>query len=644
MSSLRRGDVTLALPKEVKDALGLKLGSKQDLVRMPKQSMKQSACVFFFGKPAAEYFQSIQRGTKKGWGGAASDVRYFLLDKPVMSSLQLLAPDGTLKSISDEDLQDLFDKMRAPSAAFPLGSANISVYCLLDSSVLASEDDFTAWFNFVKEIKEVSGDIVMSKMLLLLLREGTRYQAFAKKIRRKLWELDRATHAARNYQIYDSVFVLSTLAHGRNDQSGTKPLPTRDDGRFFLDYPLFADLLLLSNTQGNTWRLLYPSGEHTQERIAFFSAAYRYDKKPTEQIVLLALYETIECIQKEKEWQEKSIVLSDRLHVLISRWIDHIISQLSEAGIPDMDFLALLPGKPEEDESFERRTQSSAQCLTAFFESEFQAKLEALIAHQSANLQESYECDLRRELSFLAFTSMSDVNDCPRIFEKAVGKMDYLHLPVGEGVAQLLRWRVLQQIQPHALKAFQEVFVQAQSCERAYNGLRSDILSDYSAQNPELREKIEAHYSTAIRDYLKQSILLPAQFVQVFRITPIVQDLLSVMQTFVDKMFSEKQIFQIDYANELQDSDDGTKAQKVVEKLKLHIDSDVHFSSRHQTPLPVLHAYFLDTMDEQSRLYALLSTPSPGDPPITIFDSANSNMAEALWVYAYPQGHLKEEG
>jgi hypothetical protein len=635
----------MALLKSVTDALELKLEGKQDLVSLPKQTMRQAVCVFFYGKPAEDYRRSIQRGTAKGWGGAANEVRYFLLTEPNLVSLQFYSREkDSFEPISVPDLLDVFDEMQKANTAgfFRHGSPSISTYCLLDSSVFDSSDDLATWYNFIQQLKEVADDIVMSKTLMLLLREGRRYRPLAKQVRKILLEQDRISHATPNSSVYNSVFVLSTLAHGRDDQMGAYPLPTTSDGRFFQDYPLFADLILLSNTEESPWRLLFPSGAHTEERIAFFSAAYRCNKKPIEQIVLLSLYKAMEYIKGVKDRQAANLVLQEKLSVLVNAWVDDIVAQLYAKGLPSSDFLRLLPGEPQEFETFEQRVQGSAGVLEKFFERYFQSALDQHVSMCAASLQDKYVCSLREELTFPAFAKITSEDDCAIALKLIANTMEYRTLPPEDGIKQLLHLRTLETIAPYSEKALQEVFTQAKQCEVAFNSLFADVVAAYSSQNTELCKSIEAQYAGTVDNYLARSAKIPTKITQLMQIAPSKDHLLFEVQTLVGEMFSSESIFQIDYVNEIQKSEDD-KVQTFVQELKEHIESDVHFNSRRNTPPPVLQAYFLDTMEGESRLLTLLKEERASGPPITFFDSPHSNMVEALWVYGYPQIHLEEE-
>ena len=596
-------------------------------------------CVVYFGKRSAHFHNELKEDLDRGWGGGADYIKFYTVEdfekKTIINVL-----DGT--ALSETEVKTQITELLSAENVFAT-MTHISLYCIIDTTDIASADDFKNWYLLIQYIEGVLGVSTLS-MLMVILNESLQYTDLAKNIKNQLLDLyNDESIGGKKTHLYDSVFVFGNrLKNG----SFIKIAPTESD---YSNYNLFADLILLSNTRSKDYNdrraRLYGS-----EKPAL-TAAYGFVQKPMAEIVMITLGIVL---QKLKELASKQSVNAEALMKALSidkgrsEVYDRFYSDI-KGLLPNIEFMNWLPGKSTQDKSFEEFNRATDGCLQTFLE---QNHFEVV----TAELLNRNEFVIREIIDLLAkeLNAAQLVDGIPNtVRETAYDKAEIAYgspdkLQVHTAIETKVKKQVAEGLRSKTDEALTSAIKRAESTITQFKEICTEQEKMVSIGEEGTRKNLTVFYGDKVQRYFNDFNKLTELFVSVLKIGNSKSDLHSILLNAMEIFFGSDAVYKLSFSEEmitrLGNIDTEKHAQEFIgQELIRNLDEKISFFSKYVFHGRVYEAYLLNTEGTNNNLLFkyLQEKELPPDVSRTFFNTCNNDMAESIWFFVCSEDNLR---
>ncbi|MDR0513633.1 MAG: hypothetical protein LBG81_00535, partial [Coriobacteriaceae bacterium] len=348
-------------------------------------------CVVYLGLRSALFHDELMTDLARGWGGNIDFMCFYTLENPGSTQLCPLASGkgdrGTeAVPLATETLQGQLTAMMSAQEAFA-DMSRIALYGVLDTTGLQAASDLREWYGALERIKEMMATPTLS-MLMVVLNESLQHAVAAKEMKQELLALYRENNTGTKGHRHEAVLVL-----GNKLRNGAY-INLDPTAGYYVNYNLFADIILLSNTRGS---------DYGERRACIYgnnrpgmTAAYGFVQKPMEEIAMVALDAVLE---KLKERLDDRPVDSEGLMGMLD--IERGRSKLYESFyerikglLPTNEFLEWMPGRLGKEATFAECDCMSDGCLQAFLDQNHFAELDAALRDLEESIAKELDAGL----------------------------------------------------------------------------------------------------------------------------------------------------------------------------------------------------------------------------------------------------------
>ena len=596
-------------------------------------------CVVYLGSRSALFHDELFEDIARGWGGSAEYIKFYSIESFVeKKAVNVL----TGKELTESDVKAQITELLSADNVFAT-MTQVALYCIIDTTEIASAEDFKNWYALIQHIEEMLGVSTLS-MLMVILNESLQFTDLAKSIKNKLLDLyEDQSFGGKKAHMYDSVFVFGNrLKNG----SFIKVDPTESN---YSNYNLFADLILLSNTRSEDYNerraRLYGS-----EKPAL-TAAYSFVQKPMAEIGMITLGI---ILQRIKELAAEQFIGGDELMKALtinkgrSSFYEGFYSDI-KGLLPNIEFMEWLPGKSTSDKSFEEYNKLTDGCLQAFLEqNHFKIVATELLSR--------HELIIREIISLIAkeLNSAQLIDNIPsNIRENAYDKAEIAFgttetLQVHTAIEAKVKQSIAEGLRLKTDEALTVAVKRAETTMAEFKQICTEQEKMISIGEEGTRKNLTTFYGDKIQRYFNDFEKLTELFMRVLKVGNSRADILEILLNAMETFFESDAVYKLSFSEELitrlGNVDTERHAQEFIgQELIKNLDEKISFFSKYVFHGRVYEAYFLNTEGTNNNLLFnyLQDKELPPEVSRTFFNTCNNDMAESIWFFVCSEDNLR---
>lgn len=595
-------------------------------------------CVVYLGGRSAGYHEELLENVLRGWGGNADYLKFYTIEDAEAGTIKD-ALSGKAVSVADLRAQ-ITDLLSAQNVFADM--ARIALYCLIDTTEVASAAEFSKWYSMISFVKETLGVATLS-MLMVILNESLQYTELAKGIKNQLRDAYlKESLGGQNHHLYDSVFILGNrLKNGSFIKIGSSE-------NSYANGNLLADIVLLTNTRGGDYNrrreYLYGSDKPA------LTAAYGFVQKPIAEIVMITL-DVI--LNKLKELTAAQAIDAEALMKALkidkgrSEVYDRFYAEI-KGLLPREEFMNWLPGKVTSDRSFDEGNRVSDGCLQAFLEqNHFEVVVTELLNRNDFLLKEILGL-LSQQLNAAQLINGVPTGVRKTVYDKAeiaFGTPDKLQVPAAIEIK--VKKQIAEGLRAKTDEALTLAIKKAEKCLTQFKEVCSEHERMFAVGEEGTRKNLTAFYGERIQRYFNDFGKLSDLFVSILKIDNGKGDMLQILLQTMETFFSSDAVYKLSFSEELiarlGHVDTEKRAQEFIgQELIKNLDDKVSFFSQHVFQPRVFEAYLLNTEGTNNNLLFkyLNGRELPPGVARTFFNTCSNARAESIWFYVCSADNL----
>lgn len=636
---------------------------------------KYPVCVIYFGGKSAVYHELISEKLLRGWGGAAEQIPYYILEMSEKGSnnFGLKSIDGG--NIDDRafgaDMTDLLSRSNIYAKA-----SEISLYCVLNTDSVNNDsndnlkddlkedggNNFREWYSAIDKIRAMI-NTPMTAMLLIALNDEFNHQKKSVCIKQTLCQIYQSRN---NTHLYESVFII-----GRRFRNGC----FQADG-FGSCGDLFGNIILLSNTsdEGKDGHEEFQGRDIRRENLyksaqPALTVAYSCSAKPVGDIAIITLKAITAKLSEMLRTGGFSTGNSDetaRIAEILevengqSELYERIFARIS-GYLPSNDYLELLPGKPDLSKNYATADKASYGCLTAFLESNHFLIIQRQIESLKDEIIEQLSARICDELTAAELYERFPENALTVALDKArvlLNAVNYSDCSAIDAVKVKLKSGVSQAVDGIVRDTFRNLCVNAKICADSFFCIKESV-----DMMPAIREigtgmHLAEFYTDKANRFLNAENCAKI-FRSVFAVNNKETDVLNALFSAVKDCFESDPVYRHSYMDEMHErlgiNDIHIATSQIIGELIDNLDEKVRFYSATVFPCNrTFEAYFLNTATSRANSAAGLNSENglyerikkrelPPNTARTFYNTQSNDIIESMWFYECRENDLSAD-
>lgn len=605
-------------------------------------------CIFYLGKSSELYMKEMNNDLNRGWGDSASQIKHYRISDPenVMESMtdfnnNKITVDVIRKEVTElMSLHDVFLDMNY-----------ICVYAILETSNI-SPNDFEKWYLFLYELQKAL-PISMRTILMVILNQSLAYLDSSEKIRESLLKIyDNPEIGGFKEHIYDSVFLFSNrLRNGGY-------INLNYDSKDYEDYNLFADLILLTDTNSSS----------TSERIAklynktvpAISASYAHLSKPTWEIVMITLKRCLSIIKEalgeskntniDRNIIAKVLNISNGSMPVIDEFYNTNIHPKINSGLLAIDYL---PTKKECTLlNYNVADNETQGCLSAFVQINFLDASKKLINSNKTQLVNQIKNHIIKKLtlsqqrSFHYYTG--NIEEEVYSLLSLRSPLDLSRINTIDAIKLITKKKTIEYFAPLVVTALKEIKESSGLSIKLFETIYLSVNKMTAGSNDGLFQRIHEFYEDIVNLYYADKSRIESITKRIVSNCQSQDDIFNELNTELNSIFSAYPIFGMSFVDELAErmkskGDSFNVGNLIASELLQDIDKKLALHSYNVYPDHYYEAYFLNTSidNENSPVAVLAERANAINIPISFHNTLNNERIETIWFYQCSEDNIR---
>lgn len=610
---------------------------------------KYPTAIFYLGKNSEFYYEEMSNDLIAGWGDSATYIKHYIVNDSVKSLDTLLDFDGN--HITVEDLKKDITKMMSNSVVFS-DMNYINIYCILETSYL-TVDQFKGWYLFIENLKSVI-PVALRTCLMLILNQSLDNMENSQKVRECLLSLYKSEeYGSPDSHLYDSVFLFS------NRLRNGSYIELNSNSQDYLDYNLFADIILLSNT--NNSETMSRMEKIYNKKIPALSAAYSNLSKPISDITMITLKRALNRIKNEisKISDENTVeynIISKILGITNGNvpFIEEFYRNHIENKTTDLIALEYLPSKKScLNMKYEEANEETQGCLDYFVKKNYFEIPKKMIEENKSNLIKQIKGKITAYMTLQQQKSLQffkgDVELTVKELLNSSTNVEYKNADVKNAITLMVKRNTIEQFIPIIVAAVKELIEASKNSVNLFGEIYHNINSMTAGENKGLRVNLQSYYEDIVDMYYIDRSRIDAVTKNILVNCLSISDMLEILKKEMENIFASNPVFSMSFVDELiarvaiygESVDIGNLiTQELINNLdnKLALHSYNTFSERY------FEAYFLNTSQEvenNSLVQALEQRAKGLSVPVTFYNTLSDEMIESIWFYRCSEDNVR---
>lgn len=607
------------------------------------------ACIFYFGKNSESYMKEMCNDLLRGWGDSARHIKHFSVRNP--HSFEDSMYDFEDNRVTVEALQEEITVMMRNSTVFS-DMNYVNVYCILETTSMSVED-FEKWYALINTISEKL-IVPVRSFLMVILNQSLNCIEETNRIRQALLDLYNSNkYSNEKTHIYNSVFLLSN----RLKNGGYINLEA--DSQEYIDYNLFADIILLTNTDNDDLRTRI--GMLYDKRVPAFTAAYGNLSKPINDIVMITLKKSLNIIKNSIDDEDSGYVATNDLILQMLNikggnmpFIDEFYKNHIYPKISDLGALNYLPGNfPLNNISYEEANEKTQGCLELFvkynyfdFVSKTIQDNKAVIVKQLKN-QIAKNMSVEQQKSFRFFNGNIESIVSNALVSNAV-YADKKKMSTENAIRVMIRRRVVEQFVPIVTQVLKDLRNNTQGSLKIFGDLYRDVNQLNSSGNEGLRQNLQTHYENIVSDYYIDRSKVNNITKTILTECSTEAEVVSALRRELENIISYSPVYSMSFVDELvgrvEALGEGINTGALIAReLVNNLDNKIALNSCNMFRDCFFEAYFLNTeQNSKNSLYnALQQKANNHHIPVTYYNTLSNDMVESVWFYKCTEDNVR---
>lgn len=641
-------DLNVQIKNDLIERAGELLVSKgiQDLnVGKPKYP----TCVFYLGDKSASYMSEMNNDLTRGWGDAGTHVKHYKVCDANNMMESISNCEGI--SISLESLRhDVTELMMMQDVFADMNF--ISIYVIIETSNMSAEI-FEKWYHFVEEIQSALR-ISLRTALIVIVNQSLDHIESSEKIREKLLDIYNSKETGgEKTHLYDTVFLF-----GNRLRNGSF-INLNSSSKEYEDYNLFADLILLTNT--NTTENAQQLDKLYNRNTPALSAAYSHLSKPVWDITMITLKR---CLNKIKaSLDTKNLANLDNKNI-----IEQIL-KLSNGSMPVIDEFYKTNIQPKVDKAIQALEflPSQRRCLSMTYDladDETQGCLSAFVQKNCVEITKSIiesnrpelitqikasilaSMTLQQQKSFFYYTA--NIGEEVENLFAINSKSDYSRVKVSDAVKNKTRKATIALFSPLVITALEEIREVSGASIDLFGKVYECVGKMNIGSNSALSDNIHEFYEDIVDLYYLDRARIENITKNIISKCRSNKDLFETLYKELSSVFSSNPIFSMSFVDELTErlksKGDNLNIEALIAKELLQgTDNKLALHSYSVYPNHYFEAYFLNT-DKKGNTPLVTILTKRGEElniPVLCQNTLSNERIETIWFYRCSEDNIR---
>lgn len=605
-------------------------------------------CIFYLGKTSELYMQEMNNDLNRGWGDSASHIKHYRISDPenVMESMT----DFNNNKITVDVIRKEVTELMSMHDVF-LDMNYICVYAILETTNI-NPNDFKKWYLFLYEIQKAL-PISMRTILMVILNQSLAYLDSSEKIRESLLELyDDSEIGGPKEHIYDSVFLFSN----RLRNGGFINL--NYDSEDYADYNLFADLILLTDTNSS----------NTSERIAklynktvpAISASYAHLSKPTWEIAMITLKRCLSIIKEalgesrnnniDRDIISKVLNISNGSMPVIDEFYNTNIQPKINSGLPAIDYL---PTKKDcKLLNYNVADNETQGCLSAFVQINFLDTSKKIINENKTQLVNQIKNHIIKRLTLPQQRSFhyysANIEEEVYNLLSLRSPIDVSRINTVDAIKLIAKKKTIEYFAPLVVTALKEIKESSGISIKLFENIYLSVNKMTAGSNDGLFQRVHEFYEDIVNLYYADNSRIESITKRIVSNCQSQEDVFNELNTELNSIFSNYPIFGMSFVDELAErmkskGDSFNIGSLIASELLQDIDKKLALYSYNVYPSHYYEAYFLNTSieTENSPVTVLAERANAINIPISFQNTLNNERIETIWFYQCSEDNIR---
>lgn len=609
---------------------------------------KCPTCIFYLGENSEKYYSEMHNDLVRGWGDSALYIRHIKIDTPDNIADSMYDLQGNKISISMLK-QQITDMMSNSNVFDDMNFVN--VYCLLETSKMNAEV-FEKWYSFILEAQKHLL-VTLRSTLMVILNQSLDQINLSNEIRERLLSLYNSNqYSSEKTHIYDAVYLFSNrLKNGQYIKLDT-------DSKEYIDYNLFADLILLTNTQNSeTSRRIE---KLYNKKIPAFTAAYSNLSKPIRDIVMITLKKCLNIVRTSIDNSDSNGDISDDLISQIlnfnngtTPFIENFYRTHIEPTLSSFDALQYLPCETScLNMSYKAANERTLDCLDIFVKENYFLSSQKIIDVNKSELMKQIKKQIAdrmtvsQQKAFQFYTG--DIETIVKSLLLTETTIDEARGNVTDTIRLKIKRNVVNQLIPIIVDALNDVKINAQNSKRLFSDLYQNVNLMISGTEDGLRYNLQSYYENIVELYYMDHNKVAEITKAILSGCNTYEEMLEALKKELESIFKSESVYSMSFIDELVSrvgalGDTINIGDLITRELIDKLDNKLALYSYNTYNERYFEAYFLNTLqNNKNSLFSSLQAREKNiGISVTYQNTLSNDMVESIWFYKCTEDNVR---
>lgn len=608
---------------------------------------KYPTCIFYLGENSEKYYSEMQNDLVRGWGDSALYIRHIKIDTSDNIADSMHDLQGNKISISMLK-QQITDMMSNSNVFDDMNFVN--VYCLLETSKMNAEV-FEKWYTFILEAQKHLL-VTLRSTLMVIINQSLDQINLSNEIRERLLSLYNSNqYSSEKTHIYDAVYLFSNkLKNGQYIKLDTK-------SKEYIDYNLFADLILLTNTQNSeTSRRIE---KLYNKKIPAFTAAYSNLSKPIRDIVMITLKKCLNIVKTSIDNSDSNGDISNDLISQIlnfnngtTPFIESFYRTHIEPTLSNFEALQYLPCDTScLNMSYKAANEKTLDCLELFVKENYFSASQKIIDVNKSELMKQIKKQIAdrmtvsQQKAFQFYTG--DIENVVKSLLLTETSIDEARGNVTDTIRLKIKRNVVNKLIPIIVEALNDVKINAQNSKRLFSDLYQKVSLMISGTEDGLRYNLQNYYENIVELYYMDHNKI-SEITKSILSCNTYDEMLEVTKKELEFIFKSDSVYSMSFIDELVSrvgalGDTINIGDLITRELIENLDNKLALYSYNTYNERYFEAYFLNTLqNNKNSLFSSLQAREKNiGMSVTYQNTLSNDMVESIWFYKCTEDNVR---